>query len=130
MKYSAAQQRRFFGIAFWGSLIVYLACVVLFIVNPSVISFPIAVILFAPTIMLMLRYVISDRASDFKSHKWNTSSLIPLISTLAMICFLYFSHTSLSSDRYAYFILSEIPASAMSDALEALSVLKGQQSEA
>ena len=128
MKYSAAQQRRFFGIAFWGSLIVYLACVVLFIVNPSVISFP--AILFAPTIMLMLRYVISDRASDFKSHKWNKSSLIPLISTLAMICFLYFSHTSLSSDRYAYFILSEIPASAMSDALEALSVLKGQQSEA
>ena len=130
MKYSAAQQRRFFGIAFWGSLIAYLACVVLFIVNPAFISPSIALIVFLPMIMLMLWCIVRDRADDLKHPKWSKFRLIPVISLFLMLCYLLASHTSLSSDRYMYCLLSEIPSIALSDALEALSILKGQQSEA
>ena len=69
MKYSAAQQRRFFGIAFWGSLIVYLVCVVLFIFNPAFISPSTAAIVFLPMIMLMLLCIVRDRADDLKRSK-------------------------------------------------------------
>lgn len=130
MKYSAAQQRRFFSIAFWGSLIVYLACVVLFIFNPVFISPSTAAIAFVPMIMFMLFCIVRDRADDLKRPKWNKFSLIPIISTLAMICYLLIDRASLYSNRYLYCLLAMIPSYTMADALQVLSVLKGQQSEA
>ena len=129
MKYSAAQQRRFFGIAFWGSLIAYLACVVLFIVNPVFISPSIALIVFLPMIMLMLFCIVRDRADDLKRPKWNKFDLIPIISTLAMICYLLIDRASLYSNRYLYCLLAMIPSYTMSDALQVLTILKGRQSE-
>lgn len=129
MKYSAAQQRRFFGIAFWGSLTVYLACVVLFIFNPAFISPSTAAIVFLPMIMLMLFCIVRDRADDLKRPKWNKFSLIPIISTLAMICYLLIDRASLYSNRYLYCLLAMIPSYTMSDAFQVLTVLKGRQSE-
>ena len=129
MKYSAAQQRRFFGIAFWGSLIVYLACVVLFIFNPAFISPSTAAIAFLPMILFMLYCIVKDRADDLKRPKWNKFVLIPIISSLAMICYLLLDRASLYSNRYLYCLLAMIPSYTMSDAFQALSILKGQQSE-
>ena len=130
MKYTAAQQRRFFGIAFWGSLIVYLACVVLFIVNPALISPSIALIVFLPMIMLMLFCIVRDRADDLKRPKWNKFDLIPIISALAMICYLLIDRASLNSNRYLYCLIAMIPSYTMADALQVLTILKRQQSEA
>lgn len=129
MKYSAAQQRRFFGIAFWGSLIVYLACVVLFIFNPAFVAPSTAAIAFLPMILFMLFCIVRDRANDLKRPKWNKFSLIPIISTLAMICYLLIDRASLYSNRYLYCLLAMIPSYTMADALQVLTVLKGQQSK-
>lgn len=129
MKYSAAQQRRFFGIAFWGSLIVYLVCVVLFIFNPAFISLSTAAIAFLPMIMLMLLCIVRDRADDLKRPKWNKFDLIPIISSLAMLCYLLIDRASLYSNRYLYCLLTLFPSYTMTDALQVLTVLKRQQSE-
>ncbi len=129
MKYSAAQQRRFFGIAFWGSLIVYLVCVVLFIFNPAFISPSTAAIVFLPMIMLMLFCIVRDRADDLKRSKWNKFDLIPIISSLAMLCYLLIDRASLNSNRYLYCLLALLPSYTMTDALQVLTVLKRQQSE-
>lgn len=126
---SAAQQRRFFGIAFWGSLTVYLVCVVLFIFNPAFISPSTAAIAFLPMIVLMLWCIVRDRADDLKRPKWNKFDLIPIISSLAMLCYLLIDRASLNSNRYLYCLLALSPSYTMTDALQVLTVLKRQQSK-
>ena len=129
MKYSATQQRRFFGIAFWGSLIVYLVCVVLFIFNPAFISLSTAAIAFLPMIMLMLWCIVRERARDLGRAKWSKFNLLPIGTLLATICYSVADHSDIASNRYFYAILASIASLALSDVLDALSILKGKQSE-
>ena len=97
--------------------------------NPAFISPSTAAIVFLPMIMLMLLCIVRDRADDLKRPKWNKFDLIPIISTLAMICYLLIDRAFLYSNRYLYCLLAMIPSYTMADALQVLSVLKGQQSE-
>lgn len=129
MKYSFSQQHRFFLITFAVALMIYLASIAFFILNPAFISLPISVIAFLPMIMLMLWCIVRERARDLGRAKWSKFNLLPIGTLLATICYSVADHSNIASNRYFYAILASIASLALSDVLDALSILKGKQSE-
>ena len=97
--------------------------------NPAFISLPISVIAFLPMIMIMLWCIVRERARDLGRAKWSKFNLLPIGTLLATICYSVVDHSDIASNRYFYAILASIASLALSDVLDALSILKGKQSE-